>query len=67
MIEVILQESDGSVVAHLDSDCPEGAILGARTVFDEAVEAQGVYAYGRSLSVLFLVDGNLIRTVKGRP
>jgi len=58
MIEVVISNGD-----RAEAPDPEGALLAARTLLNEAVDAGCARV---KLSVGFYVDGKLIRQMKGR-
>lgn len=57
----------GKRVAEIEAETPEGALLGARTIYDETLRyEQGTQ--GEEIALLFLdADEQPIRRVVGRP
>ncbi len=64
MIEVTLTHPSG-LRDVAEADDPESALFAARTLFDEAREANPYQGFQRGLTVAFLVDGKAVRSYTG--
>jgi hypothetical protein len=65
MIEVEMLKNERRVNS-IEAETPEGALLGARTIYDETM-AETQQAQGDKYAFLFCVNGEVIRRVEGRP
>lgn len=63
-VELEVEVTAGRVVAVAYADDAEGALVAARTLWDEVVPA--VQGAARRASVRFRVDGQVVRLVEGR-
>lgn len=63
MIRVICQSPVGR--DEIEAETPADAICGARVLFDEAFQAHPIQGAGRATSLVFEVDGEVIRILRG--
>lgn len=64
MIEVLVIHPGGRDSAEAED--PEGALLAARTLWDESITDTATAATGKR-TIMFLVGGKLVRLLEARP
>lgn len=68
MIEVVTFSASGAVIDRAEAPDPEGAVVAAKTLAQEAREVPGftgLVIQGIEVTVRFYVDGEMVREMEG--